>query len=88
MQHQVVARDEWLKARVALLEKEKAFSQARDALSQEQRYRAAIGAQNGRRDHLSRQVRSDRVLARPGAREVHRRERAKCRTAKVASIAP
>ena len=30
MQHQVVARDEWLKARVALLEKEKAFSQARD----------------------------------------------------------
>jgi predicted dithiol-disulfide oxidoreductase (DUF899 family) len=37
MPNQVVSRDVWLKARVALLEKEKAFSKARDALSSEQR---------------------------------------------------
>ncbi len=33
--HQVVSRDEWLKARLALLEKEKAFTRERDALSAE-----------------------------------------------------
>lgn len=36
MSHQtVVSRDEWLNARVALLEKEKAFTKQRDALSKE-----------------------------------------------------
>ncbi|MDA4844897.1 DUF899 domain-containing protein [Hoeflea poritis] len=33
--HAVVSRDEWLKARVALLEREKAFNRERDALSRE-----------------------------------------------------
>jgi predicted dithiol-disulfide oxidoreductase (DUF899 family) len=37
MQHQIVSRDEWLAARKALLAKEKAFTKARDALSQERR---------------------------------------------------
>src|ERR1700686_5081622 len=37
MQHQIVSRDEWLKARVALLAKEKAFTRLRDQLSAEQR---------------------------------------------------
>jgi predicted dithiol-disulfide oxidoreductase (DUF899 family) len=37
MQHQIVSRDEWLKARVALLVKEKAFTRLRDQLSAEQR---------------------------------------------------
>jgi predicted dithiol-disulfide oxidoreductase (DUF899 family) len=37
MQHQIVSRDEWLKARVALLAKEKAFTRLRDQLSSEQR---------------------------------------------------
>jgi predicted dithiol-disulfide oxidoreductase (DUF899 family) len=34
-EHAIVSRDEWLKARVALLEKEKAFTRERDALSRE-----------------------------------------------------
>jgi len=33
MQHKIVSRDEWLKARKALLAKEKEFTRARDALS-------------------------------------------------------
>lgn len=33
MQHKIVSQDEWLKARKALLAKEKEFSRARDALS-------------------------------------------------------
>lgn len=33
MQHKIVSRDEWLKARKVLLAKEKEFSKARDALS-------------------------------------------------------
>jgi len=33
MQHKIVSQDEWLKARKALLAKEKEFSKARDALS-------------------------------------------------------
>src|ERR1700738_3060669 len=37
MQHQIVSRDEWLKARVALLAKEKAFTRLRDQQSAEQR---------------------------------------------------
>jgi predicted dithiol-disulfide oxidoreductase (DUF899 family) len=37
MQHQIASRDEWLAARKALLAKEKAFTKARDALSQERR---------------------------------------------------
>jgi predicted dithiol-disulfide oxidoreductase (DUF899 family) len=37
MQHQIVSRDEGLKARVALLAKEKAFTRLRDQLSAEQR---------------------------------------------------
>jgi predicted dithiol-disulfide oxidoreductase (DUF899 family) len=35
--HQVVSRDEWLKARTALLAKEKAFTRQRDELSAERR---------------------------------------------------
>ncbi len=35
--HTIVSRDEWLDARTALLEKEKAFTRQRDALSQERR---------------------------------------------------
>lgn len=37
MQHDIVSRDEWLKARIALLAKEKAFTRSRDQLSVEQR---------------------------------------------------
>jgi len=37
MQHAVVSQSEWLKARKALLAKEKAFSRARDALSADRR---------------------------------------------------
>jgi predicted dithiol-disulfide oxidoreductase (DUF899 family) len=37
MQHEIVPRDEWLKARIALLAKEKALTRARDELSGEQR---------------------------------------------------
>jgi predicted dithiol-disulfide oxidoreductase (DUF899 family) len=37
MQHQIVSRDEWLKARTGLLVKEKAFTRSRDQLSVEQR---------------------------------------------------
>lgn len=37
MQHQIVSRDEWLQARVALQAKEKAFTKMKDALSAEQR---------------------------------------------------
>jgi predicted dithiol-disulfide oxidoreductase (DUF899 family) len=37
MQHQVVSRDEWLAARKALLDKEKAFTRLRDDLSRERR---------------------------------------------------
>jgi predicted dithiol-disulfide oxidoreductase (DUF899 family) len=37
MQHEIVSREEWLKARVALLAKEKAFTRSRDQLSAEQR---------------------------------------------------
>ena len=33
MQHKIVSQDEWLKARKALLAKEKEFTKARDALS-------------------------------------------------------
>ena len=33
MQHKIVSQDEWLKARKALLAKEKEFTRARDALS-------------------------------------------------------
>jgi predicted dithiol-disulfide oxidoreductase (DUF899 family) len=35
--HQIVTREEWLRARKALLAKEKEFTRARDALSAEQR---------------------------------------------------
>ncbi len=35
--HRIVSQDEWIAARKALLEKEKAFTRARDALSREQR---------------------------------------------------
>jgi predicted dithiol-disulfide oxidoreductase (DUF899 family) len=37
MQHPVVSHEEWLAARVALLEREKAFSKERDALARERR---------------------------------------------------
>ena len=37
MQHQVVSRDEWLKARTALLAKEKAFTKMHDQLGAERR---------------------------------------------------
>lgn len=37
MQHQVVSRDEWLNARIALLAREKAFTRMRDQLSEEKR---------------------------------------------------
>src|ERR1700738_5239410 len=37
MLHQIVSRDEWQKARTALLAKEKAFTRSRDQLSAEQR---------------------------------------------------
>jgi len=37
MQHQIVSREEWLKARTALLVREKAFTRMRDELSLEQR---------------------------------------------------
>jgi predicted dithiol-disulfide oxidoreductase (DUF899 family) len=37
MQHDIVSREEWLKARIALLAKEKAFTRSRDRLSVEQR---------------------------------------------------
>ncbi len=37
MTHQIVSNDEWLAARRALLDKEKAFTRARDALSAERR---------------------------------------------------
>jgi predicted dithiol-disulfide oxidoreductase (DUF899 family) len=37
MQHQVVSREDWLAARKALLEKEKQFTRARDALSEQRR---------------------------------------------------
>ena len=36
-QHKIVSRDEWLTARTALLDKEKAFTRLRDQLSAEQR---------------------------------------------------
>ena len=35
MQHAIVSREEWLKARIALLEREKAWTRQRDALSAE-----------------------------------------------------
>ncbi len=35
MQHQVVSRQEWLKARVALLEREKAWTRERDRIAAE-----------------------------------------------------
>jgi predicted dithiol-disulfide oxidoreductase (DUF899 family) len=37
MQHKIVSQDEWLAARKALLAKEKQFTKARDALSQQRR---------------------------------------------------
>jgi predicted dithiol-disulfide oxidoreductase (DUF899 family) len=37
MQHNIVSRDDWLKARTALHAKEKAFTRMRDQLSAEQR---------------------------------------------------
>ena len=37
MQHKIVSQDQWLTARKALLAKEKEFSKARDALSQQRR---------------------------------------------------
>jgi predicted dithiol-disulfide oxidoreductase (DUF899 family) len=37
MQHSIVSQSEWLKARKALLAKEKSFTKARDALSQQRR---------------------------------------------------
>src|SRR6202049_4202891 len=37
MQHEIVSREEWLKARTALLAKEKLFTRSRDQLSAEQR---------------------------------------------------
>lgn len=37
MQHQIASREDWLRARTALLEKEKALTRARDALSAERR---------------------------------------------------
>jgi predicted dithiol-disulfide oxidoreductase (DUF899 family) len=37
LSHRVVSRDEWLKARTALLAKEKAFTRSRDQLTAEQR---------------------------------------------------
>ena len=33
--NRVVSREEWLKARIALLDKEKAFNKQRDALTRE-----------------------------------------------------
>jgi len=36
-QHKIVSREAWVQARVALLEREKAFTRARDALSMERR---------------------------------------------------
>ena len=36
-EHAIASRDEWLKARMALLEREKAFTRERDALSRERR---------------------------------------------------
>src|SRR3990167_1121598 len=37
MQHQIASREDWLRARTALLEKEKALARARDTLSAERR---------------------------------------------------
>jgi predicted dithiol-disulfide oxidoreductase (DUF899 family) len=37
MQHQIASREDWLRARTALLEKEKALTRARDTLSAERR---------------------------------------------------
>jgi predicted dithiol-disulfide oxidoreductase (DUF899 family) len=37
MQHQIASREDWLRARTALLDKEKALTRARDALSAERR---------------------------------------------------
>ncbi|HVO87173.1 MAG TPA: thioredoxin family protein [Casimicrobiaceae bacterium] len=37
MDHPIVTRDEWPRARIALLDKEKAFTHARDAMTREQR---------------------------------------------------
>jgi predicted dithiol-disulfide oxidoreductase (DUF899 family) len=37
MQHQIASREDWLRARTALLEKEKALTRVRDALSAERR---------------------------------------------------
>ena len=37
MQHEIVSRDDWLKARIALLAKEKALTRERDRLSEERR---------------------------------------------------
>ncbi len=42
MQHQIVNRDEWLKQRIELLEKEKEYTRLRDRLSAERR-RSALG---------------------------------------------
>ncbi|MDQ0999622.1 putative dithiol-disulfide oxidoreductase (DUF899 family), partial [Phyllobacterium ifriqiyense] len=37
MQHQIVSREQWLEARTALLEKEKAFTKAQERMSAEKR---------------------------------------------------
>ncbi|TXR50897.1 DUF899 family protein, partial [Phyllobacterium endophyticum] len=37
MQHEIVSRDEWLKARVALLANEKAFTHAQEEMSAQRR---------------------------------------------------
>ena len=47
MQHQIASREEWLRARTALLEKEKALTRARDALSAERRQLPWVKVEKG-----------------------------------------
>src|SRR3984893_17224567 len=49
MQHEIVSREEWLKARNSLLAKEKAFTRLRDQLSAEQR---ALPWVRGEKDYV------------------------------------
>ena len=51
MQHQIVSRDEWLKARTALLAREKAFTKLHDQLGAERRALPARATRSSRRPH-------------------------------------
>ena len=54
MTHQIVSHEEWLKARKAFLEKEKAFTKAREDLARERREL---------RELLPRQLHAQRLCA-------------------------